>query len=202
MVGMKTLVGPDRRVRFDAETGTHYNYYRDFDPSTGRYIQSDPIGLYGGLNTYGYVAANPLSLIDPTGTVAGAGAIVPGLLICGVGCYLTPGCKAAVENTVRSLLSSASSASSGSGSGSSGNVVPFPGKKDDKKSCEKDDCDDPCTELLALLKLRMLQLLKLAGSGANMAFEIRQYEIARAEFCKVCPSMCSQAPRVPDVLKK
>ena len=38
--------------RYDAETGLHYNYFRDYDPSTGRYVQSDPTGLQGGLDTY------------------------------------------------------------------------------------------------------------------------------------------------------
>lgn len=52
---------------YDEETGLHYNYFRDYDPSTGRYIQSDPIGLRGGLNTYAYAAANPLRYIDPLG---------------------------------------------------------------------------------------------------------------------------------------
>jgi RHS repeat-associated protein len=60
---------------FDAETGLHYNMFRDFNPQTGRYIESDPIGLDGGLNTYGYVGGNPLSRIDPKGTNAVAGAI-------------------------------------------------------------------------------------------------------------------------------
>lgn len=58
---------------YDAETGKHYNYYRDYDPAIGRYIQSDPIGLGGGLNTYGYVAARPLSAIDPLGLVSCTG---------------------------------------------------------------------------------------------------------------------------------
>jgi RHS repeat-associated protein len=51
----------------DTETGLYYNYFRDYDPSTGRYVQSDPIGLAGGLNTYAYAMGNPLVSIDPLG---------------------------------------------------------------------------------------------------------------------------------------
>ncbi len=54
---------------YDAETGLHYNYFRTYDPGMGRYIESDPIGLNGGLNTYSYVSARPLQLVDPTGLV-------------------------------------------------------------------------------------------------------------------------------------
>ncbi|MBY0270858.1 MAG: RHS repeat-associated core domain-containing protein [Burkholderiales bacterium] len=52
---------------FDSETNTHYNYFRDYDASTGRYVESDPIGLLGGLNTYAYVDGNPIQGIDHLG---------------------------------------------------------------------------------------------------------------------------------------
>jgi RHS repeat-associated protein len=53
----------------DAETGMHYNYMRDYDPTNGRYLQSDPIGIAGGLNTYIYGLNNPLSYVDPSGLI-------------------------------------------------------------------------------------------------------------------------------------
>jgi RHS repeat-associated protein len=52
---------------YDAETGLHYNWHRFYDPSTGRYISADPIGLAGGINLYAYVAGNPVNWIDPWG---------------------------------------------------------------------------------------------------------------------------------------
>ena len=86
---------------YDAESGLHYNYFRDYDPQTGRYVESDPIGLNGGLNTYAYAGSNPVGLVDPNGLspTAGAGAaggffvagppgaVVGGLIGLGVGAW-------------------------------------------------------------------------------------------------------------------
>jgi RHS repeat-associated protein len=51
----------------DEETGFSYNYFRNYDPNLGRYIQSDPIGLLGGINLYSYTDGNPVTRIDRRG---------------------------------------------------------------------------------------------------------------------------------------
>ena len=52
----------------DDETGYSYNHFRDYDPSVGRYLESDPIGIGDNIDTYAYVSANPVIWIDPMGT--------------------------------------------------------------------------------------------------------------------------------------
>jgi RHS repeat-associated protein len=54
----------------DAETGLHYNYFRDYEPGTGRYVESDPIGLDGGTSSYGYANGSALRYLDPTAEAA------------------------------------------------------------------------------------------------------------------------------------
>lgn len=63
----------DRRIvilpgqYFDQEGGLNFNYHRYYDPSIGRYLRSDPIGLAGDVNTYAYAASNPVRYVDPLG---------------------------------------------------------------------------------------------------------------------------------------
>lgn len=70
---------------YDSETGLNYNFHRDYDPQAGRYIESDPIGQRGGVNTYVFVRGNPIGYIDPNGTIifnlgaAGVGAVIGGV---------------------------------------------------------------------------------------------------------------------------
>lgn len=52
---------------YDAETGLNQNTFRDYDPLTAKYVQSDPIGLKAGINTYAYVGSNPVGNVDPLG---------------------------------------------------------------------------------------------------------------------------------------
>ena len=85
---------------FDSETGKHYNYFRDYDPAIGRYIESDPIGLDGGLNPFAYADQNPLTFTDATGESPislGARLLVAGGTAALNACRKVKGCAAALD---------------------------------------------------------------------------------------------------------
>ncbi len=67
---------------FQSESGLHQNWMRDYDPTTGRYIQADPLGLVDGASVYGYALQNPGRYVDPRGEQAippsGPNGVVPG----------------------------------------------------------------------------------------------------------------------------
>ncbi|MFS1525204.1 RHS repeat-associated core domain-containing protein [Microbulbifer sp. 2304DJ12-6] len=67
-----------------AEAPYYYNYYRNYEPMIGRFIQGDPLGLYDGLNTYTYVDNNPLIYTDPTGEFGVLGGVIGGVVDLGL----------------------------------------------------------------------------------------------------------------------
>jgi RHS repeat-associated protein len=88
--GVRTATGALPTTRFpgqwfQSESGLHQNWMRDYDPTTGRYIQADPLGLVDGASVYGYVGQNPGRFIDPRGEEAAAlgTAIVRGVTLFG-----------------------------------------------------------------------------------------------------------------------
>lgn len=106
---------------YDAEVNIFYNYFRDYDPVTGRYVESDPIGLDGGLNTYGYVNGNPLRLIDPRGLDSCS----PFL---NLGFFEIQKCNRTPPPNARPMVP----------------AVPIPNNPPKDEQCDKDSCP-PCT---------------------------------------------------------
>ncbi|NSX56944.1 RHS repeat protein [Parasulfitobacter algicola] len=94
--GIHTTSGDAINLRFpgqwfQSEAGLHQNWMRDYDPTTGRYIQADPLGLVDGASVYGYALQNPGRYIDPRGEYAGA--IIGGGIRIGIGIGIRAGIR-------------------------------------------------------------------------------------------------------------
>jgi len=91
---------------FDPETGLHYNYFRDYDPGTGRYIEADPLGVPAISNLYSYVTGNPANRVDPLGLIEWRGRFDIKNFTAGIvsryegNFVLTPGCIDGQEITL------------------------------------------------------------------------------------------------------
>lgn len=127
---------------FDRETSLHYNYYRDYDPQLGRYVQSDPIGLDGGINTYSYVESNPLTLVDPMGQNAILAVARAGRFGWEIGEAINPYIQPAISTALEMLLGDPIAAAQGNVADTQ--IVSDYGKDASaSKLCGKKP-DDPC----------------------------------------------------------
>jgi RHS repeat-associated protein len=202
----------------DPETGFSYNYFRDYDPTIGRYVQSDPIGLRGGINTYLYVRANPLNRIDPTGQATSkviqeawkrvAPYVIPIVIklllseIPNAFCPIDPGWRPLpvppplLPGGDQSPMGTGSSGGGISGGTSTGTIAGTGAPIVDSQSTlieEEDDidCDEWFVGLIAMYQM----ILRMKAEGRDTALLKRQFERSAALFFQNCPEYERRLPR-------
>lgn len=154
----------------DQEAGLFYNYFRDYDASTGRYVQSDPIGLAGGINTFAYTLNQPTKYTDPEGLFPFL--VIPG--ICAAG-----GCETLLLG--------------GAGWWAMQNALPrpappgFPSAANDE---QYGSCPPPCDELRRQLDRVYLALTRLQLNPRIPLETKMQYEFEYRRFKKQFEDVC------------
>jgi RHS repeat-associated protein len=165
----------------DKETNLNYNYFRGYDPNLGLYVRSDPVGLQGGLNTYGYVYGDPLRYIDYNGELGLTGTVVAGGFAVGIAIY--------VQSQTKPRKASASDDPS-----NPGNVIPFPGRK--AKQEPEEECppfypgDGFCRRQQESLESRRKYMLQLDSSGLSKLtpLKIAAFNAEVEAHNKMCPA--------------
>ncbi len=152
---------------FDAETGLHYNYLRDYEPGAGRYVESDPIGLGGGISTFGYSYLNPLRFGDPSGAIVGVDDLAIGVIVVGglVVCHYSGACPAAGK-ALQGIYQNAISKPRG-----------VTGKQERYYDLYCRGNDDPCGALKAAVRQA---LLDASGKMNRMLHDTKLYVHARS----------------------
>jgi hypothetical protein len=146
---------------------------RDYDSSTGRYIESDPIGLRGGINTYAYVGSMPTMRVDPLGLQTPALCLNPANVeTCAAAGEMTEAQAQAIQRAVQTAKALAAISSA--------------------LSCHK---DVDCEEWLELLNLDYARLVFIESKGGNVEKEKLEHDRMVDTFCNHCASECSRADR-------
>ena len=119
--------------RMDAYSGFSQNYHRDYDSGAGRYTQSDPIGLEGGVSTYAYVQSSPLLVSDPLGLQTPAKCALPANFAACAAAGITTGSTTSSGSTSGAALAVGSAIATGAIVSSPGDSI----RQDCGQDCEK-----------------------------------------------------------------
>jgi len=172
---------------YDRETGLHYNYFRYYDPTTGRYVTSDPIGLDGGINTYGYSLQNPINYYDPNG--ASAVHAARGALWAGgrIGAGINAGIRTLTGGASLGTLLYDLTHDDGSVDDST----------DDPKQCDDTDDDIDCDEWVKLLNMQYAQISAFKRAGGDTRLAELQHNRSVDILCgdPDCGHLCSKVSR-------